>query len=49
MINFAGFMVYDEKFEENVQVVSRGVFCGKGEAGQTGKLVRSFVVLSRIL
>ena len=49
MVNFAGFMKYGEKFEEKVQVVLSGVFVTKVEAGQTLKLVRSFVVLSRIL
>ena len=29
MVNFAGFMVYDEKFEEKVQVVLSGVFVAK--------------------
>ena len=29
MVNFAGFMAYDEKFEEKVQVVLSGVFVAK--------------------
>ena len=49
MVNFAGYTKYGEKFEEKVQVFLSGVFVTKGKQGQTGKLVRSFVVLSRIL
>ena len=29
MVNFAGFILYDEKFEEKVQVVLSGVFVTK--------------------
>ena len=32
--NFAGFMKYGEKFEENVQVVSSGVFVTKWKQGR---------------
>ena len=46
-MRFAGFIVYDEKFEEKMQIIWSGRFWGKAEAGQTGKLVRSFVELSR--
>ena len=48
-MNFAGFMVYDEKFEEKVQVIWSGSFCAKVRGTQTGRVVVSFVVLSRIL
>ena len=34
MVNFAGFMVYDEKLEEKVQVVLRGVFVTKRMQGR---------------
>ena len=42
-------MVYDEKFEEKVQVIWSWSFCGKVRVTQTGRVVRSFGVLSRII
>ena len=45
----AGFIVYDEKFEEKVQVIWSGIFWGKVSGTQAGRVVRSFVVLSRII
>ena len=49
MVNIAGvYEVWREVRGEGAGILKLG-FCGKVEAGQTGKLVRSFVVLSRIL
>ena len=48
-MNFAGFMVYDEKFEEKVQVIWSWSFWGKMRGTQTGMVVRSFGMLSRII
>ena len=48
-MNFAEFMVYDEKFEKKEQVIWSGSFWAKVRGTQTGRVVTSFVVLSRIL
>ena len=43
-------MVYgEEKFEEKVQVVWSGSFVAKLRGTQARRVVRSFVVLSRII
>ena len=48
-MNFAGFIVYDEKFEDKVQVIWSGSFWGKVSGTQTRMVVMSFAVLNCIL